>query len=118
MPPQEPSYCEIPLTKAQTTQVSPEDFEWASNLKWSALWNPFTKNYYAVNIAWIPGKKTTYPRYLHRMVLGLERGDKRQADHIDRNTLNNTRQNLRIATQTQNAMNAKLRTDNTSGCNG
>lgn len=42
---------------------------------------------------------------LHRVVLGLPKGDPRQADHIDRDRLNNTRSNLRIATPAQNSQN-------------
>jgi len=41
-----------------------------------------------------------------------------QIDHIDGNQLNNKFSNLRIATQSQNMMNTKLRSDNTSGCCG
>lgn len=116
--PQEQSYRQIPLSKGQIARVSPQDYEWLAELRWSALWNKYTKNYYAVHLVWIPEAQTTQTFYMQRMILGLERGDKRQADHIDRNTLNNTRENLRIATQQQNAMNAKLRTDNTSGFKG
>lgn len=118
MTPPEPSYCEIPLTKGQVAHISPKDFEWVSKLKWSAIWNPYTRSYYAVNLRWDSENKTTRPHYMHRMILSLEVGDKRQGDHIDRNTLNNIRENLRIATQTQNAANAKLRKDNSSGFKG
>lgn len=45
--------------------------------------------------------------YLHRLVLGLSRGDRRQGDHIDRDKLNCTRENLRIVTMAQNAQNKR-----------
>jgi hypothetical protein len=43
--------------------------------------------------------------YLHRELLGLKRGDPREGDHIDRNTLNNRRGNLRIVTHAQQQQN-------------
>jgi hypothetical protein len=43
--------------------------------------------------------------YLHRALVGLERGDRRQCDHIDRDKLNNRRSNLRVATSAQNRQN-------------
>lgn len=39
-------------------------------------------------------------------------------DHADRNRSNNSWSNLRLATARQNAMNAKLQKNNTSGCAG
>lgn len=46
-----------------------------------------------------------YSLGLHRLILGLEYGDPRLADHEDRNPLNNRRSNLRLATDALNAQN-------------
>jgi hypothetical protein len=53
--------------------------------------------------------------YLHRLLMGLEYGDKRQVDHRDCDTMNNRRANLRIATAAENARNGKIQSNNTSG---
>lgn len=45
--------------------------------------------------------------YLHREVLGLERGDKRVADHINHDTLDNRRANLRAVTRGENQQNRR-----------
>lgn len=42
---------------------------------------------------------------LSRYILGLKKGDPRQADHTDRDRLNNTRSNLRVVTHAQNGQN-------------
>jgi hypothetical protein len=42
---------------------------------------------------------------MHRLILGLEFGDPREADHADHNKLNNQRYNLRPLTQAQNQQN-------------
>lgn len=56
---------------------------------------------------------------MHRQVLGLEYGDPRNGDHIEpMATLDNTIQNLRIASGSQNMMNQRRRVDNTSGYKG
>ena len=52
-----------------------------------------------------------------RTILGLERGDKRQADHRNRITLDNTSLNLRIATRRQNQQNRGVQ-KNSSGYKG
>ena len=44
---------------------------------------------------------------LHREILGLKVGDKLQADHINGNSLDNRRENLRVVTPRQNNLNSK-----------
>jgi len=54
--------------------------------------------------------------YLHRYLLNANINE--EVDHIDRNPLNNKKENLRMCTQQQNTFNQSLRTDNTSGVTG
>lgn len=51
---------------------------------------------------------------LHREILGLTTDDPRQADHINGDTLDNRRKNLRIATHAQNAQNRGRNVSNLS----
>lgn len=53
---------------------------------------------------------------LHRLLLPPPKGQ--TVDHIDRNPLNNRRDNLRIATYSQQNMNTRTRSDNTTGHRG
>lgn len=48
------------------------------------------------------GDGTYRQERMHRVILGLERDDSRQADHINGDTLDNRRANLRIVTHAQN----------------
>lgn len=55
--------------------------------------------------------------YLHSVILGdVRRGN--YGDHGDGNRLDNTKNNLREATPTENGMNKKIRSNNTSGRTG
>lgn len=53
---------------------------------------------------------------MHREILGAN-GDE-LCDHINGNRMDNRRDNLRIATRTQNSQNQKIRSDNSSGYKG
>ena len=52
---------------------------------------------------------------LHRFLMGLENDDKRIVDHINRNSMDCRKCNMRIATQSQNCLNKSIRSDNTTG---
>ena len=98
----------IPLTQGQFALVDDDDFEELSQFKWYAQWNPHTQSFYAMrNIRLTNGKPAT--ERMARRILGLERGDKRQADHLNHQTLDNRRENLRIVTATQNKRNNRTK---------
>lgn len=77
--------------------VDAADAEWVNRWRWSI------DNGYAAARHWVDrkGKKV----YLHRMLMGLVRGDGKEVDHRDRNRLNCTRSNLRVTTRTGNRQN-------------
>ena len=56
--------------------------------------------------------------HLHRELLGLVKGDGLEADHINRDTLDNRRANLRKATRGQNAQNLPIRMNASSAHRG
>ncbi len=43
--------------------------------------------------------------YLHRHILGLSKGDGKTGDHVNRDRLDNRRENLRVVTKAENAQN-------------
>ena len=62
----------------------------------------YSPGYAATNTV-VNGKKTTIT--MHRFLLGLNHFDKKIVDHIDRNSLNNSKSNLRLVTMQENNMN-------------
>lgn len=93
----------IKLTQDQYALVDNQDYERLSKHKWCACWCPKGKNFRAYR-----GVQRNYVKYtisMAREILGLQRGDKRHTDHINHNTLDNQRGNLRIVTNSQNAHN-------------
>lgn len=103
-----PSYRQIILTQDQIAKVSAEDFEYLSVWKWCAVWSRCTRSYYAVRNFRVAGTSVRYLIYMHREILGLKRGDTRQADHANHDTLDNSRENLRIATRIQQCSNRRI----------
>lgn len=60
---------------------------------------------YAARVSHCRGKQTL--TYMHRQLLGLERGDPRRVDHINHDGLDNRRCNLRIVNHFQNSANMR-----------
>ena len=97
---------QIPLTQGQFAIVDDENYKWLSKFKWYACWNKHTKSFYAVrNSKRENGKK--YPIRMACEIVGLDKGDKHQADHINHITLDNQISNLRVVTRSQNQWNQK-----------
>lgn len=65
----------------------------------------------------MPNEKGGYSTVgMHRVIMDAKKGQ--IVDHIDGRGLNNTRNNLRIVTASQNAINRKIRSDNSSNVVG
>jgi len=59
-------------------------------------------------------KEINKPEYFHRWLMGLEKGDKRVVDHIDRNYLNCCMSNLRLVSIEENMQNRSKTTTKTT----
>jgi hypothetical protein len=95
----------ILLTQGKFAIVDDADYEWLNQWKWCARWHMQTKSFYAVRN--IP--KQSLNMRMHRQILELGNGnhDKRQGDHINHDTLDNRRNNLRIVTSRGNNSNRR-----------
>ena len=101
------SYREIPLTKGQVALVDVPDHKVLSSVKWTAQWVEAKHGFYVVRDHHVNGKQQRL--YMHRVIMGLQRGDKQIVDHINGNPLDNRRSNLRVCTIGENLRNTKFR---------
>lgn len=102
----------IPLTQGQFAIVDDADFEFLNQWKWYA--QKTEAGFYASRCKYRrgPGRLVL----MHRLVANAKESE--EIDHWNRNTLDNQRLNLRVATVSQNAANRKISTKNTSGHKG
>ncbi len=100
----------IALTQGQFAVVDDEDYEWLNQWKWTALYSKGTDNYYAYRQEHIQlknGNKKLKTVYMHRIILNYE--GRQCIDHINNDSLDNRKSNLRIVSQRQNTQNKKLK---------
>lgn len=99
------------------TFIDTEDLEKVNSFQgsWYANFNQKTKNFYVVGNFRKPDGKYTLIG-LHRFI--MDPPDDKFVDHIDRNTLNNKKTNLRIVTLAENNQNFRIQRNNKSGERG
>lgn len=92
---------QIQLNQGLVTLVDDQDFEWLLQWKWTAAWMGRNQTHaYVYRPERAEGKQSNIR--MHRQILGFPACG---VDHWNRNTLDNQRENLRLATQSQNNLN-------------
>jgi hypothetical protein len=100
----------VPLPDGTEATIDAEDAELVGQYNWRLS----GKGYVKTSLPLGNGKSRTL--LLHRLLMGEPEG--KLVDHKDRNPRNNRRENLRIATGSQNQYNQGMRDNNTSGHKG
>ena len=101
----------IELSDGSLTKVDNSDYEYLNRWKWNNVGG------YAVRQVYPSGLKgSAYRVLMHRVVTACP--DKLLVDHINHDTLDNTSENLRFATKSQNQWNRLIAKNNTSGYTG
>jgi hypothetical protein len=103
---------EIPLTQGLVAIVDEADHAGLTLHRWSL--QRCGARLYAARYISDKGRKRTI--YMHRQILGVGIGQR--IDHVNADGLDNRRKNLRVATQSENLANARLRSNNRSGLKG
>lgn len=89
------------LSNGQSSFVDDDVFEWAKEINWCASrsdWNTYVVNY-----------GETPKAYLHRKIMHAPKGV--QVHHVNGDTLDNRRENLRLASNSENCRGARKRND-------
>lgn len=98
----------IALTRQNFVLVDDSDYDFLNKWRWFA--HKAGNKYYASRT--VKGKTIK----MHRILTGALKSE--EVDHIDGNSLNNQRKNLRICTRSQNLFNKTKQKNNTSGFKG
>jgi hypothetical protein len=109
---QDAAYKRIPVSSPEGVVyalVDADDYDRLAGFKWCL------SSGYAMRKSPRPAGVTCK---MHREVLGLVHGDGHEADHINRDKLDNRKSNLRVVTRAVNGRNLSARTDGTSGLRG
>ncbi len=100
----------IPLTQGKYALIDEADFGLVSDKKWCADKANTGDNYYATTSM---GRKHIR---MHRLIMDAKKGE--HTDHINGDTLDNRRSNLRICTHAENCRNQHVRNRGTSQYKG
>lgn len=92
----------IELTKGHVALVDDEDFDRVNQFKWYSSFNG--RSSYAKRRPWDKKEKKYFTLAMHRFIMKPEKDQ--LIDHINHNTLDNRKCNLRICNMTQNCANS------------
>lgn len=107
----------IELSQNKTAIVDDADYEWLSQWKWHYLKNKNGIGYAVRKIGDYKGDKPKWTRFImHREIMRPPAN--MEIDHINGNTVDNRRSNLRIVTRKQNRQNSRARNDRKSKYKG
>lgn len=98
---------QLELKNGGFTLVDDEDYERLSQFSWLKGARGYIIRYVGRTTVW-----------MHREVMGVQKGDKRDVDHINRDRTDNRQSNLRICTRSENCRNTGKKPSNTSGYKG
>lgn len=99
---------EISLGNGLACLVDAADYEWAKQYRWKAF-DPGGKGHHVYAVVYT---------FMHRELMDMQSYGGMQVDHRNGNTLDNTRDNLRICTVAQNNANRGPLPSNSSGFKG
>lgn len=105
---------ELSLSKGYVAIVDAADLPILNKFSWSVSEAPRRKPYAVASMGY--GRKGRKNVYLHRFLLEAQPGQ--MVDHINGNSLDNRRENLRLATGTQNNYNQFKRKNSKSDYRG
>jgi len=83
--------------------IDDEDFDLVNKYNWHLSYYKKIKNFYALANVWHVGKGAGNPIRMHRLIMGNPKGF--VIDHINHNTLDNRKENLRACTFQGNSQN-------------
>lgn len=96
----------IKLTQGQFALVDDADFAAINQWKWQAHWSKVIESNYAMrrlhNAECIKRESSIS---MSRQIMRLRKGDKRVVDHLNHNTLDNRRCNLKVTSYSRNLHN-------------